>query len=285
MFSWGKKSSSKEEKDYESDDDIEEENLSSEIFGELIDDIGGKHNVKLYRGKYEKILDNIKDLPYNRKITDSHVKKIKSGILKDRCLPTPLKIARDKYDRLFLLDGHHRKKALDQISKENKDFHITIRIELYEVDDIKGEDCKELYRKSNSILPFEENDLPQLIISGTITKLKSYYPNLIKLKGKNSVTRPFVDENLIYNGIRDSKLGEDGKLDADDIKNIIININNWLSEQEQEYFDSDITDKMFESATDKEFFLGLKTKRNGDYDWFDKLKEFAKKYKKPKSKT
>lgn len=272
----------KEESDEEENDEEENEDESSEMFGELIDDIGGKYKIKLYKGPYEKILD-IKSLDCNRKLVPSHVKEIKLGILKNKCLPTPLKIAKDKYDHYSMLDGHHRKEALRQIYKENKDFHITIRIELYEVDNIKDKDFNELYRIANNIIKFDLNDLPQLVIDNAVIKLKSYYPKLIKIKRKNKVRIPAIDRNILYNGLRDSKIAEDFKLDADDIKNVVININNWLSEQEQSYFDSDkkMTDSIFKDAKRKKFYLGLKTNKDGDYyNWFDKLRDFAKKYKK-----
>ena len=267
------------EEDEEKIEELEENEEKDflELIGKPICELGGKYNINIHLILSKELLI-IKDLHYNRRLNQDHIEEIKKGIMEDKCIADPIKIARDSYGNIRILDGHHRKNAIFKIDKESKgNEYVKVLISIYTVKDIDDEDTFTLYQKVNNIIKVDDKDLPQIIIIDGIKLIQLIFPKMIREKKKDRVNRPYIDHAVLYDRIRRSKIVEDYKLKANDLKNIILKVNDELSKKKLLYFK--VTEIMYKTAKENKCYLGLKLNKNKEYEWLDSLIDYTKKYK------
>jgi hypothetical protein len=273
-----------ENKQEESDIDEEdnEEELPKNRFGKLLDKIDGK-NYKggLYKISVSQLCKIAYHHPFNRKLNKTHIEEIKNGIIQDEMLTSTIKLIVDKNDDVYLLDGHHRYNALLSLSKKSKDaFQMDLYIEVYNVSEHDDENVVELFKKANNIKKMSLDDSPIIAISEALKKCVNKYKDMFKDKQDDkSVYRPRVNRNIVYNGIRDSKIVSKYNLTSTEIFNIIVYINNILAKKPKSFFGSDVKATHYEKAKTNDFYLGLK-KKNDVYEWLNCLDLYVNDYKK-----
>ena len=228
--------------------------------------------------KTKTFIDNIQEYSYNLEIIEEHWKEIAES-LKGEEKPkinseftvvefTKLK-TKDKKSLCVLFDGHHRYKALKEIYKVNPKFIIKIRICLIQSDLPDSIDTNILFRKYNKVKPFivdfDKSDITIEIIK--ILNIKFSCINFTFIKNQSHVNRPSISTSKINAAIL-QRLGELSRRFQINYNDIRIDsyikhfekYNNKLSKKNKDCFkinDKKITDKMIESATKANCFLGL----------------------------
>ena len=228
--------------------------------------------------KTKTFIDNIPEYSYNLEIIDSHWQEIAES-LKSEENPiiyseftivefTKLK-TKDKKSLCVLFDGHHRYKALKEIYKVNPKFIIKIRICVIQSDLPDSIETNILFKKYNKVKPFivdfDKSDITIEIIK--ILNIKFSCINFTFIKNQSHVNRPSISTSKINASIL-QRLGELSRRFQINYNDIHIDsyikhfekYNNKLSKKNKDYFkinDKKITDKMIESATKTNCFLGL----------------------------
>lgn len=240
--------------------------------------IKGSENVK-------KFCKNIKTYGLNLPIKLEHCKNIETELLTE---DSPLLGAefslveykehetKDKSTLIELFDGHHRRIALRNIFKNNKNFNIDIRVCIYNSDYPESPESKKLFRKFNILKPFNVDfnimDIASSIINELNGKFNSSISNFTFIKDtQSSVYRPSLKKSTLNEYIqkRLELLKNLYNINANDIqiKSIIQNFeryNNKFSKQNLDWFTSNeifgvekITQIMIEKAKKYKCFLGL----------------------------
>jgi hypothetical protein len=157
----------------------------------------------------------ISDYYFNNTINQDHVESIYNNIIENNktIIYNPFKVIQctDEDNKLYLIDGHHRKEALYKIMNNNKHIdidNININIEIYYV---KTKDCieaHELFKEINNTKPYsiKTNDDIILNIIYILEKnaafnkgLKTYTNNITNYKGNF----PYYSKNYFINQLRD----------------------------------------------------------------------------------
>lgn len=175
-------------------------------------------------------IKNIHDYEFNNEINTNHVNSIYNELTNS---DDPFMIGYftiiqcdDENNKLYLLDGHHRKQALLRIMEYNKDSiyidKIYIEIKLYHV---SKKDCKqveELYNKINNVKPYmikTNEDIIRNIIS-RLSKITSFKNGLHSYKNNDTDGNfPYYNINKFTNILR-TKLKD--REDSDNVNEDVI---------------------------------------------------------------
>lgn len=237
-------------------------------------------------GKRTKVFCNkIKRYGLNLPINKKHYKNIETELLTEE---NPLFCSEfvvveytkyktnDKRLLISLIDGHHRKCALDKIFEHHPKFEIDIRVCLYNSDYPDSPDTKKLFRKFNILKPFVVDFNIMEISSSIINELNSKFNNqrnkFILIKDTDAaVYKPSIKKSTINEAIqRRLELLKNSKhINANDIdiKIIILSFikyNNILSNKTLEWFKTDtefgvstVSSIMIDKAKKSNCFIGL----------------------------
>jgi hypothetical protein len=184
-----------------------------------------------------KFINNIHDYVYNNKINDKHVENIYNDILQDEdkiiigCFSV---IQCDREDnKLYLIDGHHRRQALLKILQNNKDNiyidSISIEIKLYHVEKLNSDKTFNLYKKINNVKPYMIKTNEDVIRE--ITEKLVNYTNFNKcLKicpdNKTKCNFPYFNRNEFVS-LLSYKLSDRTDINSEEIVNNIISFNDY----------------------------------------------------------
>ena len=257
-----------------------------EILGEptYIDSKFTTYHIK--GGKRTKIFCNkIKRYGLNLPINKKHYKNIETELLTEE---NPLFCSEfvvveytkyetnDKRLLISLIDGHHRKCALDKIFEHHPKFEIDIRVCLYKSDYPDSPETKKLFRKFNILKPFVVDFNIMEISSSIINELNSKFNNqrnkFILIKDTDAaVYKPSIKKSTINEAIqrrlellKNSKHINANDIDIQSIILSFIKYNNILSNKTLEWFKTDIefgvstvSSIMIDKAKKSNCFIGL----------------------------
>lgn len=161
--------------DYEYIEEEEEEEL--EKFWELVTPITEYHNCCLVKMSLNTFFSNTSCWAYNRELDNERVLLIKNAILKNEFLPSTFTLV-DYNDNIWLVDGQHRKEALDQITRENPDFEYDIVAIVHTASSEK--EIINIFRKVNDTKALSPQDVPNDILVQVMEQLSERFPKGIK---------------------------------------------------------------------------------------------------------
>lgn len=196
---------------------------------QVFDGIGFKKFVT----KASKFIPNVTGWAYNRKIDMSHSKKIQDDIIrmKHPHLIGSFKIVKplDDTQPPKLLDGQHRKHALETLMRTYKNFDIDIDVDVYYVDDVEKSDktIRELFVKANNNRNFEPGDIPEILVMLVVDKIIQRWPKSIKVDETKGANRPNITKKDLVSHLKPVLMDERfTSNDADKIFQKIEEINN-----------------------------------------------------------
>lgn len=184
-----------------------------------------------------KFIENIHDFVFNNKIDDKHVDNIYNEILQDEdkiiigCFSV---IQCDEEDnKLYLIDGHHRRQALLKILNNNQDSiyidSISIEIKLYHVEKLNSDKTFNLYKKINNVKPYMIKTNED-VIREIIDKLVNYtnFNKCLKICADNKIkcNFPYVNRNEFIS-LLSHILKDRIDINSNEIINNIINFNDY----------------------------------------------------------
>ena len=224
---------------------------------------------------------------FNRDLDIKHYVQISDDLLKMKTpfLMGSIKIVRDNYKNIKIIDGQHRIKAIKEILLNNPSFVFDVQCDVYTVNNCNYDsEITELFKMANSNLNVKKSDIPENILIETIDKLKKDYPLHIKdrtdtVKSKTGkVKRPNVTKDELYNIIKDSNIIEECNLTEIQLYNKIkeynlqIGAHNTMIELCGD--NSKTSQNVYTKAKKSNFYLGLNRRQNKlSNDWIYSIKQ------------
>lgn len=211
---------SPEDNDYESSEDSfeeEETDSSKETITEYVLGSPFFSTTVLHGIRYEKfitriskLIPNVSSWAYNRSIDEAHCKRIQEELLtmKYPHLIGSFKIAKssDEAQPMKLLDGHHRKSALENILKIHPEFDMEVEVDVYYVNDVENcdKELREIFIRANNNRNVSIMDVPSIIAVEVIDKMIAKWPNNIKTDDSKGAIKPNVTKRELYKYIKDA---------------------------------------------------------------------------------
>jgi hypothetical protein len=210
-----------EEVEYHSDDNIEEEEdeepsnretITEYILGTPIYSAKVLHGIQheKFITRISKLIPNISSWAYNRSIDESHCKRIQEELvaMKHPHLIGSFKIAKssDENQPMKLLDGHHRKYALETILKSNPEFDMEVEVDVYYVEDVENcdKELREIFIRANNNRNVSITDVPSIVAVEVIDKMIAKWPNNIKTDDSKGAIKPNITKRELYKNIKDT---------------------------------------------------------------------------------
>lgn len=254
----------------ESDDEKNYQEIIEETLGESI------YTTPNYNGYFPTLKnflsDNIHPYCFNNKINKDHMNQISTKIIRNKgqingVFITAFSIAQNK---IYLLDGHHRHKALQKAYQKDKHIKQHIHVFNYIIDDIYDVKTREWFNSINRVKPFNNDEDYLRHAHNIISKLKSRYPNCLKDDPtKQTSHKPYVYLPDVLNALK--LYFKENKLD--NIEDDAIFDKLVIKNDAFEYMTYDELQKKCKKLTKKQYDkmekLGFYLSMVDPYDWFD----------------
>ena len=138
------------------------------------------YNIYLFKESRD-FIENIITWTYNNPLNLKHVKKIKEQLLKEPFLTGVFSVVKLNNDKVYLIDGHHRHRALLELYTEGKlDEDIPVEVHCYESDTIKSQKTINLFQKLNHTKPFQVDIEINILALRIIDFMEKTFPNAIR---------------------------------------------------------------------------------------------------------
>jgi hypothetical protein len=173
-----------EDSENEEHEELDEDELNYEIKKKLGKVVHSTRSYDVHFPKMEKFVSNMEPYSYNQKLNKNHVKQIKTAYLKSKHdIQGTFITCTDITGKIYLLDGHHRYKALTDIynkKKNKKNFNIEPQVHNYKIENIHSASTRELFNRINKVKPFNNDEEIIRHCHNIIALLKDKYPNRFK---------------------------------------------------------------------------------------------------------
>jgi hypothetical protein len=183
--------------------------------------------------KASKFIPNVTDWAYNRNIDLTHVKGIQDDVLQmaHPHLIGSFKIVKtiDDSQPPKLLDGHHRKMALEGIMRDNEQFDMDVDVDVYYVTDVDNCDreVRDLFVKANNNRNVDPEDIPDILVMLVIEKMIQRWSKNIKQVDGKKANRPNITKTCLVQHLKPILNNATFSTnDADRIFQKIVDINN-----------------------------------------------------------
>lgn len=243
------------EYDYEdeSKDEVKEES-DSDSEESIEDSIGKKlsetETMSMYQVSAAHLCKICRRWTHNRKLRESHVKKIYQGIEASKFLIGTFTGVQDSQGKITLIDGHHRLEALRKLAKESPETILQFQdvyLQLFQVDEVDSHGTYNIFDACNTTRALEAKDMPELKVINVMKQMKDNFP---KVFTKTNAKRPRVNEKLFADKIK-AVTNRFPKVSAQDIYDTIMETNNELKEQKVKFFTGEISDSKKKDAKEK----------------------------------
>jgi hypothetical protein len=225
---------------------------------------------------FRKLIPNIQNWAYNRKVDAQHVDCIYRNLklMAQPHLMGSIKLVRDKAtNSLTVLDGQHRVLALKKFMEDIQNPTLDVEVDVYNVEDITKNDIEiqEFFMKANNNRNVTINDIPETKVIAIIDKMIELWPRNIKTRDDQGAYKPNITKRELYNAMKGhfNATPSLAKQTETQILKKIVNINIELRLKPlQDLFGREAPAKKKLSAYDRAlkhgFFLNLDCKYNLD---------------------
>lgn len=212
----------------------------------------------------------------NRALDENHRDTLYNNLEKNNYFMGTIKLIYNNKNGFYrIIDGQHRFLAFFEFytKTKNKDIKIDVLLEIYEVDDINGEEAKNLFKNANTcknidfVKDIQSIDTNQRYLE-LVNKLEKYFPKTIKDSSRvqyPNISTKDLKEQLIEFKILENKLDpESNRLypgsnkDVEEVFKNIVKLNKELLKKSCEYFNLDNDNVAFQRARNNGCMLGLK---------------------------
>lgn len=259
-----------------------------------VQEIFGNNKIKLNIWDYQRpeYPDHIKDM-------ETHLKIGKGS---NRLYGTFSIVHNNENDKLYLIDGQHRRKAIENYLKIHKNYHSKIQINIYEATD--DQETAQLFNEINNIKFVSDADIPNIEYIKLVDGLQKKYKHAIR-DGKKTCY-PYITKKILYTRLKESRILERKKVNYSILYEIIVNHNNekkadvlekngyfnednrkryakcdkWLKDNKNKKGDSRFNRYMtfkkrytkYQKCINSNFYLGLLK----DFEWIEQIEKFLK---------
>jgi hypothetical protein len=186
-----------------------------------------------YVTRASRFVPNVTGWVYNRSIDPTHVTSIQKDLLtmKNPHLIGSFKIVKtlDDSQPPKLLDGHHRRLALENILKQHERFDMDIDVDVYYVKDVENcdQEVRDLFIKANNNRNVDPRDIPDILVMLVVDRMISRWPKNIKVAEGKAAIRPNITKRDLVAHLKPI-LSHDSfsTHDADRVFQRIVEINN-----------------------------------------------------------
>jgi hypothetical protein len=205
---------------------------------------------------------------FNDKLNKNHTDQLHRCYLQNKDIQGIFTTAIDKNGVFYLLDGHHRFRALKKARDKDNSINPCLIIQNYKIDYVGSPATTELFNKINKIKPFVNNEKLNRARNSIINKINVLFPN--RIKDSNNSRCYNINQDYLIEAINK-------RLEMEDIDNInekliireIRDKNKEISEMSYPEIKlkwKKITQEQFERMQGHQCFLGLFRDYSG---WFD----------------
>lgn len=171
---------------------------------------------------------------FNRKLKEEHVQNIYQHLCSQTHphLMGSIKAIRDTENNFQIIDGQHRLEALRLFITHHTDRHISIIVEVYDVQSVSDDIVVELFKIANNNLNVSIEDEVDINIKRIVESL-SKDPELregIVDKKVGRINRPRISKNALYEELKRNLKVEHLKLSTDVIVERIKMINRYIGQ-------------------------------------------------------
>lgn len=231
--------------------------------------------LKKFRARASRFIPNVTGWAYNRNIDESHVENIKECVLSMEYphLIGSFKIvcSNDGTQPPKLLDGHHRKMAIERLLHENDVFDMDVDVDVYYIDDVENDNMvRDLFIKANNNRNVNPSDIPDILVMMVVDKMLQKWPKNIKVDERKGARRPNITKRDLVKHLKSVLSDERHSVDdADQIFHKIVIINNGirLMPLKDLFGTNNPSDRKINSwnrASENNFFLNLDCRRSID---------------------
>lgn len=182
-------------------------------------------------------IENIPEYFKNTKLNESHINSITESIIKDNIIIGDFSAVqcREENNRIYLIDGHHRKEALSKLTINQLD-NIKIKLMLYHVDKIDSDKTYSLFCKINNVKPHAlikryTHDARE-VVHRLQQQHRGFYKGLVKARSNTSiVNKPRININIFINDVEEY-LKKKKIYNIEDIVSKIISYNNNIEKKQ-----------------------------------------------------
>lgn len=233
-----------------------------------------------------KVIPYLSTWSFNREINIVHKLQIKKSLLQQKSpyLIGSIQIARDKTGNYKVINGQHRLHSLQEIINEDLEmkFDINCIFEVFSlnISDITNPSLSEctliekLFKLANSSLNFEKKDSVDSFCRDIILSLRGdeiYKNNIVDTE--KLVYRPSINMKDFYENLKKYLPKKLYEMKVEEVVNMIKKKNNELSRinPNELYKNPKKSEKQYEKALNKRFFLNLSESRFGPDRWITEL--------------
>ena len=209
-------------------------------------------NVRLYMSPVRSII-HVKEWAEQRPLNEEHIRNLVKSLSNKKDIVGSFKIIIDIENRTRIIDGNHRVNALRRIMKKDNLFNMNALIELRKVRSIDSEEAIALFKDANNVLNVSPDDMPNVIAYNVVHKLIKEFSGMIRDCKDKRINRPYIDKKILYNKLKN--LLQDSEITESKLLRNIRKINSDLGLKKRT--ELDVTEKMFLTACENGFYLGL----------------------------
>ena len=192
------------------------------------------------------LIENIEPWTFNNPLDAKHVNTIKEQLINDPVLTGVFTAIKLRNGKVYLLDGHHRHKALMELYSEGfLDDDIHLEVHCYNRDTINSNSTMNLFKKLNNTKPFSVDIRIQELTLRIIHFMEQTYTKCIKdIKNKSY---PFIRKKELNDALQ-TRIRNTNNFDYDNIIRNIARENGEYQSRAREIFRNHNTTRTWENV-------------------------------------
>jgi hypothetical protein len=225
-----------------------------------VQEIFGNDNIKLNLWNYQRP-------QYNK-----HIVELEQKLKNNRLYGSFSIVHNNENDKMYLVDGQHRQKAIENYLKKNKNYHIKVQINIFEVDN--DLEVATIFEDINNIKVVSQPDTPNVEYIKIVDKLQKKFKHAIRDSKRTCI--PYITKATLYIRLKEEDIFKRYNITGSQLYEMIISENeNKKDEILNEIFNKKIQEKFYNRI---EWLKKNKNIRNKKYNKYNSFKKRYSKY-------
>lgn len=240
----------------------EEEDHGTNFLGNLVYKNG---HVEIYIAKAREFVKNINIWCGQRCSNEEHINSLARQFTREGYIIGTFKVIRSQEGKIRLIDGAHRKSAIEKILKMQPEFNCEILVELYDTDSLESKHSLRLFQYSNNVLNIKCEDLFIKNALSIVDRLSSRFNGKIFRDTDVNTTcpRPYIHKRKLFEKLK--RAFQEHDIDENCLFDQIIDYNETNKKFRLET--TDLSVASIKKCKESGCYLGL----DRDLSWLDEI--------------
>jgi hypothetical protein len=208
---------------------------------------------------------------YQRPQYSNHIIDLESKLKNGRLYGSFSIVHDNSNDKLYLVDGQHRQRAIENYLKKNRNFHIKVQINIFEVEN--DLEVATIFEDINNIKVVTQPDTPSVEYIKIANKLQKKFKYAIR-DSKKTCT-PYITKATLYIRLKEEDILKKHNITGNQLYEMIILEN---KNKKNEILDGVFNEQIREKF--EKYVKWLKTNKNVEHKRYNKYTSFKKRYNK-----